>query len=94
MGKILFTIGTYLLGSAVKRILIGAGLGLVSSQVILSIIDIYINKAMNNMSFGASTAIQFLGISGADVALSVLIGALITRATLEASKIGLKKLSS
>ena len=94
MGKILFTIGTYLLGSALKRILIGAGLGLVSSQVILSIIDTYIGKAMSNMNFSAGTALQFLGLSGADVALSVLIGALIERATLEASKIGLKKLSS
>lgn len=94
MGKILFTIGSYLLGTALKRILIGAGLGLVSSQAILSIINIYIQKATNNMNFGAGTVMQFLGLSGADIALSVLIGALIARATLEASKIGLKKLSS
>lgn len=94
MGKIIFTLGTFLLGSALKRILIGAGLGLVSSQVILSLINVYIGKAINNMDFAAGTALQFLGLSGADVALSVLIGALIARATLEASKIGLKKLSA
>ena len=51
-------------------------------------------KAINNINFSAGTALQFLGLSGADIALSVLIGALIARATLEASKIGLKKLSS
>lgn len=94
MGKILFTVGSYLLGSAFKRILIGAGLGLVSSQVIFNLINIYIGKAINNINFSAGTALQFLGLSGADIALSVLIGALIARATLEASKIGLKKLSS
>lgn len=94
MGKIIFTIGTYLLGSALKRILVGAGLGLVSSQVILSITNTYIGKAITNLNFSAGPALQFLGLSGADVALSVLIGALIARATLEASKIGLKKLSS
>lgn len=94
MGKIIFTLGTFLLGSALKRILIGAGLGLVSSQIILSLINVYIGKAIDNMDFAAGTALQFLGLSGADVALSVLIGALIARATLEASKIGLKKLTA
>ena len=94
MGKLLFTVGTFLLGSAFKRLLIGAGLGLVSSQVILTLINTYITKAIDNMSFSASTAIQFLGLSGADVAISVLIGALIARATFEASQIGLKKISA
>lgn len=43
------------------------------------------------MSTGASSAMAFLGLSGADVAISILIGALIARATMEAMNLGLKK---
>lgn len=94
MGKLLFTVGTFLLGSAFKKVLLGAGLGLLSSQVILTLINQYIGKAMQNMNWAGSTAVQFLGLSGADVMISVLVGALIARATIEASKIGLTKLSA
>lgn len=94
MLKILWWLLGWLLGSALKRILIGAGLALFSSQVIQTLIDSYINKALSGMSFGGSSAILFLGLSGADVALSILIGALIARSFIEASKIGLRKITS
>lgn len=94
MGKVLYTIGVYLLGSAFKRILLGSGLALVSSQVILTLIQTYISYALSNTSFGTSSVLSFLGISGSDVAISVLIGAITARATIEASKLGLKKIST
>jgi hypothetical protein len=94
MLRLLFWALSFLLGSALKRILIGAGLALLSSQAIQALIDTYINKALNGMSFGGSSAIMFLGLSGADVAISILIGALMARAFIEASKIGLRKITS
>lgn len=94
MLKVLWWILGLLLGSAVKRVLIGAGLALISSQAIQGLIDVYINKALNGMSFAGSSAIMFLGLSGADVAISILIGALMARAFIEASKIGLRKVTS
>lgn len=94
MLRVLYWILGLLLGSAVKRILIGAGLALISSQAIQGLIDVYIGKALNGMSFSGSTAIMFLGLSGADVAISILIGALMARAFIEASKIGLRKVTS
>lgn len=94
MLKAIFWILGLLLGSAVKRILIGAGLALISSQAIQGLIDVYITKALNGMNFAGSSAIMFLGLSGADVAISILIGALMARAFIEASKIGLRKVTS
>ena len=94
MIKLLWWALGLLLGSALKRILIGAGLALVSSQAIQTLIDTYINKALNGMSFSGSTAIMFLGLSGADVAISILIGALMARVFIEASKIGLRKVTA
>jgi len=94
MVKILWWLLGLLLGSALKRILIGAGLALFASQAIQTLIDTYISKALSGMSFSGSTAIMFLGLSGADVAISILIGALMARAFIEASKIGLRKITS
>lgn len=94
MLKILWWILGLLLGSALKRILIGAGLALLSSQAIQGLIDVYIGKALNGMNLPGSSAIMFLGLSGADVAISILIGALMARAFIEASKIGLRKITS
>ena len=92
--RFIYWIIGFVLGSALKRILVGAGLAIVSSQIILSIINVYINKAPSGMSTGASSAMAFLGLSGADVAISILIGALIARATMEAMNLGLKKVTA
>lgn len=94
MIRVLFWLLGLLLGSALKRVLLGAGLALVSSQAIQSLIDVYIGKALNGMNFAGSSAIMFLGLSGADVAISILIGALAARAMIEASKIGLRKVTA
>jgi hypothetical protein len=92
--RLLYWVIGFVLGSALKRILLGAGLAIVSSQIILNIINVYINKALSGMSTGASSAMAFLGLSGADVAISILIGALIARATMEAMNLGLKKVTA
>mgnify|MGYP000163758765 CR=1 FL=1 len=86
--------GRKILQMMAQVVAVGAGLALVSSQIILSIINVYINKALSGMSTGASSAMAFLGLSGADVAISILIGALIARASMEAMNIGLKKITA
>lgn len=42
MGKILYTALTLLLGSALKRVLLGAGIGLFTTHVVQGLISIYI----------------------------------------------------
>ena len=91
MGKLLFVVGQVLLGSALKRLLIGAGLGLASSQIIISIVRNFINDGISGISSGGGVVMSFLGLSGCDVALSVLIGAVIARATINSMGLTLKK---
>ncbi|WP_262010362.1 DUF2523 domain-containing protein [Acinetobacter baumannii] len=94
MGKILYTALTLLLGSALKRVLLGAGIGLFTTHVIQGFISIYIARATQNMSFGTSSALAFLGMCGGDKAIGILIGALSTYAIIKSAQIGIQKLSS
>ncbi|XID75131.1 DUF2523 family protein [Alkanindiges sp. WGS2144] len=91
MGKLLFLVGQLLLGSAVKRMLLGAGLGLMSSQIILTIVRQFINQGLSGLFSNGGVVLSFLGLSGCDVALSVLIGAVIARATINSMGLTLKK---
>lgn len=91
MGKMLFLVGQLLLGSALKRILIGAGIGLVSSQIILTIVRQFIDQGLNGLFSGGGVVLSFLGMSGCDVALSVLIGAVVARATINSMGVSLRK---
>ncbi|MBU3096501.1 DUF2523 domain-containing protein [Acinetobacter baumannii] len=94
MGKILYTTLTLLLGSALKRILMGAGIGLFTTHVVQGLISNYIARATQNMTFGASSALSFLGMCGGDKAIGILIGALSTYAIIKSAQVGIQKLSS
>lgn len=74
---------------AAKNMLTGAGLGLATSAFILTILNRYIDvftQSMNGLQM-----IGLLAISGVDVAMSVIIGALVTRATIASQSISLTK---
>jgi len=94
MGKILYTALTLLLGSALKRVLLGAGIGIFTTNVVQGFIAMYIGRATSNMSFGPSAALSFLGMCGGDKAIGILIGALSTYAIIKSAQIGIQKLSS
>jgi len=94
MGKILYTALTLLLGSALKRVLLGAGIGLFTTSVVQGFIAMYISRATSNMSFGPSTALAFLGMCGGDKAIGILVGALSTYAIIKSAQVGIQKLSS
>ncbi|MEG8242491.1 hypothetical protein MKS77_10625 [Acinetobacter baumannii] len=51
-------------------------------------------RATQNMSFGTSSALAFLGMCGGDKAIGILIGALSTYAIIKSAQIGIQKLSS
>lgn len=91
MGKLLYLVGTLLLSGAFRSILVGAGLGLATSQIILSLTNKYINAGITGVSGIGGSMIAFLGLSGADVALSIIIGAVVARATINSLKISLVK---
>ena len=91
MKAILFGLTDWLLSNFAKKVLIGAGVTIVSGAVINIILTTYINKAISATNQIDSTYLGLLSISGLDHAISIIIGALIARATLLAANLSFKK---
>lgn len=91
MKAILFSLTSWLLSNFAKKVLIGAGVTIVSGAVINIILTTYINKAISATNQIDSTYLGLLSISGLDHAISIIIGALIARATLLAANLSFKK---
>lgn len=91
MKAILFGLTSWLLSNFAKKVLVGAGVTIVSGAVINIILTTYINKAIAASSQIDSTYLGLLSISGLDHAISIIIGALIARATLLAANLSFKK---
>lgn len=89
MGDLLYTTGYYLFGTALKRMLTGAGLMLGVTGVSIASINAliaYIQSQFNNMP---TALLSILGISGVDIALSMCLSAILTRQTLKLAKLHL-----
>ena len=91
MKAILFSLTSWLLSNFAKKVLVGAGVTIVSGAVINIVLTTYINKAIAASSQINSTYLGLLSISGLDHAISIIIGALIARATLLAANLSFKK---
>lgn len=91
MKAILFGLTSWLLSNFAKKVLLGAGVTIVSGAVINIVLTTYINKAIAASSQIHSTYLGLLSISGLDHAISIIIGALIARATLLAANLSFKK---
>ncbi len=93
MGEFLLGIGFRLLEGSIKRMLSGAGLSLVIATGIYKTVDSMINDVIHNLSTAPQLLLNFLGISGVDVALSMIVGALLARATIMQSQVFITKVS-
>lgn len=93
MLKYLFGLGSWLLSNFAKKVLLGAGVAIVSTAVIQTVLTSFINKAINASTSIDHTYLGLLAISGLDQAISIVIGALIARATIVASEMSFKKLT-
>ena len=91
MKAILFGLRSWLLSNFAMKVLVGAGVTIVSGAVINIILTTYINKAISASNQIDSTYLGLLSISGLDHAISIIIGALIARATLLAANLSFKK---
>jgi hypothetical protein len=89
----LFMFGAWLLSSFAKKVLLGAGVALVSAAGINLVLTGFINKAINASSAVDPTYLGLLAISGVDKAISIIIGALIARAAIVATDMSIKKLT-
>lgn len=91
MGNFLFNIGQSLLSIGIKKALMGAGLGLASYAGLSVMLDNMINNAVVQMQGGSAVALAFLGMSGMDTALSMVMSAVLVRATIFGASLSLVK---
>jgi hypothetical protein len=91
MLKYLFALGSWLLSSFAQKVLLGAGVAIVSSAVINTVLNSFIQKAIDASSNVDPTYLGLLSISGIDDAISIIIGALVARATIMAANVSFKK---
>lgn len=91
MKAILFGLTSWLLSNFAKKVLVGAGVTIVSGAVINIILTTYINKAISASNQIDSTYLGFPFQACLDHAISIIIGALIARATLLAANLSFKK---
>ena len=91
MGNFLFNIGQSLLSIGIKKALMGAGLGLASYTGLSAMLDSMITSAVVQMQGGSAVALAFLGISGMDTALSMVMSAVLVRATIFGASLSLVK---
>ena len=75
-----------------KDVLVGAGLTLGSSAVSLTALNVAVGHLKNNLNSISGTILNLMALSGIDVAMSLILGAIVTRHTLQAGKLGLQKL--
>ena len=92
MGNFLFNIGQSLLSIGIKKALMGAGLGLASYAGLSAMLDNMITSAALQMQGGSDVALAFLGMSGMDTALSMVMSAVLVRATIFGASLSLVKL--
>lgn len=83
MGNLLYQVGDYLLGSALHRILTGAGLTLGTASVSLVVVQDLIDYTRSNLSGISDFGAAMIDLSGTDVALSLTVSAILTRMTIE-----------
>ncbi|ELA08289.1 hypothetical protein MOMA_06996 [Moraxella macacae 0408225] len=77
MGKLLTTIGTWLISNFIGRALAGAGLAIAGSYTFGLFIDYFINKALsmlNNIPMAG-----LIGVAGIDKAISILLTAVMIK---------------
>ncbi|MBF2720645.1 DUF2523 domain-containing protein [Psychrobacter sp. NG254] len=90
MWKIIAGAITSTFGGLGKRVLLGMGLGLASGAIVFAVINYYVNKIV--VSAGAlGDMAAILHLAGMDAAVSIVIGAVIVRATIGATKISLSR---
>lgn len=89
MLRLLTIFGEWLLNGSLKKILLGAGLGLGSAAVSLTAIQTYINRVVSVSSGFSSDMLALCALSGADIALSSILGAIVYKLTVGAAKLSL-----
>ncbi len=82
MLNLLLSFFNKLFETAVNRLLTGAGLTLASGAGLYTMITNLVDDVIANLSTAPQLFLNFMGLSGFDVALSLILGACIARVTI------------
>lgn len=91
MGNFFYNIGQSLLSVGIKKALMGAGLGAASYTGMSTMLDSMISQSVSQMQGGSDIALAMLGMSGMDTALSMVLSAVLVRATIFGASLSLVK---
>lgn len=89
MWRILYNVLDLFANNSVRALLTSLGIGLVSATAVSVLLSQYIDTALSQAS--SMPLLGLLGLFGIDKALSILLGAVLTRASIEASKLSIGK---
>lgn len=88
---LLLTLNNWL-STALGRLLVGAGLTLAVASGIVALFDAMLDTVITNFDNVPATVASFINIAGVDVALSLIVSALISRQGLMAIKVFVAKI--
>lgn len=89
MWRILYNVLDLFANNSARALLTSLGIGLVSATAVSVLLSQYIDTALSQAS--TMPLLGLLGLFGIDKALSILLGAVLTRASIEASKLSIGK---
>lgn len=93
MGELLLQTGHYLMASAIRRMLTGAGLTLVTASVSASVLNSLIDDFRQQLNNMPDLALALIDLSGTDIALSLMLSAILTRHALTATQLYLARIN-
>lgn len=92
LANLIYLVGQKLLDIGIKRALSGVGLGLATYAGISELLDKLISDANASLASGDGKILSIIGLTGIDVALSLILSACVIRATITSSSVFLQKI--
>lgn len=87
MGKIFFSLGAFLsasVGGLATKVLASLGIGLITGGAVLVAVNSLTGAMQSNLNNVSGYAAAFINLSGINYGISILISALVYRATMKA----------
>lgn len=93
MGELILQTGNFLLAGAIRRMLTGAGLTLATASVTNTILNSLIDDLKEEMGKMPELALALIDLSGVDVAMSLMLSAVLTRNAISSAQLYLVRLT-
>lgn len=87
MGELMLQTGNYLLSGAIRTMLTGAGLTLATASISTVILKKLIDDLREEISGMPDLALALIDLAGIDVAISLMLSAVLTRNAITSAKV-------